>query len=222
MENDREAAAYFAEAVELGFATPAVLNNLGYWLSKNKELQAAVVQLGEAVRLDTELPAAHQNLVIVYWRMAQIERLQAARKRAEGQEKEANDHELMAADYLQRALSHVDAMRRIEPRFADRELDAARVYAFAYAQLQGDSTVDTVAWKRELFQQVLTACQTAIEQHLAPKKLNELLVFVPELADEPRFQQLVESDPPSVAAIPSRPVVDIFPDIRNRLALVAQ
>jgi eukaryotic-like serine/threonine-protein kinase len=227
MGNHHEAARYFDLAVKGDFATPAVLNNLGYCLWKNNDFESAVVQLEEAVRLDPELPAAHRNLVTVYWRMAQDERLKAAGERAVGQEKVANDRELMAADYLQRALSHVDIMRRIEPRFADRELDAARVYAVAYAQLQGDSTVDTVTWKRELFQQVLTACQTAIELHLAPEKLKELADkelagLVPELAAEPRFQELVKGDPPPVAAIPSRPVVDIFPDIRNRLALVAQ
>jgi len=221
MGNHGEATNYFVRAAELGLATPAVLNNWGYCLAKAKKLVDAAVRLEDAVRLDSTLQAARHNLAVVEWRLAGEEVFRAQRERRDngGKDIEAR-HQARAADLLQSARKHIDAARTSGPRSADLELAAASIYASAAAAVVGRTDPDSAAWEQEFLEKAWSFCQAAVELHLPPVRLKELPVLAPRLGQDPRFQRLLKQAPAATQPIPANLLVDVFPDIRDRLMVI--
>jgi eukaryotic-like serine/threonine-protein kinase len=66
LAHDRVAARFYSQALEAGYASPVVLNNLGYCWLKFGQLEDAEACLRRAILADGNLQAAHHNLVLVF------------------------------------------------------------------------------------------------------------------------------------------------------------
>jgi hypothetical protein len=71
-----------------------------------------------------------------------------------------------------------------------------------------------------MLEAVLSSCRAAVGLGLRPKDLQELSVIAPGLASDFRFTEILEGDPPLVSAVPTKLLVDVYPDIRTRLVQV--
>lgn len=201
MKNYEEAKNCFAQAVEQGLPTPAVLNNLGYCLNVTGDLAGASERLRQAIETAPTLQAAHHNLAIVQWRLAQ-QAITIARGEEEVKRK------------YQAAIGCIESARRLAPRSAELEFTAAQIYAFACHQLPGTDE------RQERIEKALRCCQAAVELGLDPQKLQSLQY---PLATEARFQKILKSGSlrkePSTAKAAASAIglVDIYPDIRKSL-----
>ena len=214
-----EARTFFGHAIDGEFATASVRNNLGYCQVKTNQPDAGIARLEEAIRIEPALQAAHLNLLVARCNLAHQWIMQGARVR--GHEETARQCEAMALDHLQMARDQIKAIDQSVTRTAEWELAAARVYALSASIVGCLRDIDTDREEQDLLELALQASQAAISLHLPPQKLRSLAALAPELGENPRFQQLLNSDPPTVAAVPTRPLVDIYPDIRQRLGHVA-
>jgi len=66
----REAMDYYRRAANMGYVSPALLNNMGYTSLQLARLDDAEKSLKEAVQLDPDLQAPHYNLASLYLRRA--------------------------------------------------------------------------------------------------------------------------------------------------------
>lgn len=73
MCNYRQAKLYYQKALESGFNSPILLNNLGYCCLQLGDLDRAEECLKQAVEVDDGLQAAHHNLVMLALRRSAIE-----------------------------------------------------------------------------------------------------------------------------------------------------
>ena len=67
---DQQAAKAYRGALDGGYVSPAVLNNLGYTWLRLGRLDDAEASLRRAIQADNRLQPAHHNLVIIYLRRA--------------------------------------------------------------------------------------------------------------------------------------------------------
>jgi len=210
MGNDGDAATCYIKAIELGFRTPAAHNNLGYLLARKGNLAEAAVQLEDAIRLNPKLQAAHYNLAKVEWTLACEEA-----DRAPKVEQTRAAHESRAAAYLLSAADHIEAARQCGPGSADLELFAALMYAWASEQFRGQPNPAAGVPQEYFSEKAWMACQAAVYRyHLPPEKLATL---APKMGQDLRFQQLLKSRPGLAAPPPAPLLVDLYPDIRERL-----
>jgi serine/threonine protein kinase/thioredoxin-like negative regulator of GroEL len=218
--NHNDARCCFDKALQLGLATPAVLNNLGYCLTKTKNLAEAAVRLEDAVRLDPTLQAARHNLAVVAWRLVLDERRECERARRQGDHDRAASHEARAAELLWSAMEHVEAALQSGPRSAELELVAANIYACLSASRPQDANPETEALKQESLEKALKSCQAAMKLHLPASRLKEPASLNPQLAQAPLFQELLTRPPASAVPGHITLTVDVFPDIRSQLIAV--
>jgi tetratricopeptide (TPR) repeat protein len=215
MQNhDPEAKKYYVMAIKHGFATPSVRNNLGYFLRKDKQLPEAIAELEEAIRQAPELSAAHENLLSAKWQLVNDLMKLAI---AAGDEETASQLELDALDNLQVALQQIDAARDLAPPSAGLERAAARLFAQAYAVASTDASGETSFGESEMLEGVLSSCRAAIAFGLPPGNLQELSIVAPRLESVSAFGDILKSDPSPVSAVPTKWLVDVYPDIRTRL-----
>lgn len=210
-----QAVACYRTAIKLGFRTSAACNNLGYLLARKGDLAEAAVQLDEAIRLNPRFQAAHHNLAKVEWRLACEELEEAGRARARKEEQTRAAHESRAAAYLLSAADHIEAARQCGPGSADLELFAAFIYAWASEQFRGQPNPAAGVPQEDFSEKAWMACQAAVYRyHLPPDKLR---VLDSKMGHDPRFQQLLKSRPGLAAPPPACLLVDLYPDIRERL-----
>jgi Tfp pilus assembly protein PilF len=200
----RDAGAYYIIARDRDFSTASVANNLGNCLSKTKQFELATEVLSEAIQLDPALSAAHWNLLDLRDRLGVLGIL----------------NQRDALENLQRALDQIKLMRDSVPQAADLELAAARIFAQALAIENSASNEGTEQRQRDLLKQVLESCETAIQLNLQPAKLEELQLTAPQLKKDVHFQKLLQNTAPAppTPAEPIKALVDIFPEVRGRLA----
>ena len=224
MKNPDAAKSYLSSAVDLGLATPAVLNNLGYYLlitrdesiTKDKYVEA-VARLADAVRLDPKLQVAHNNLALARRKLAEAELTQAHREGALGHKEAAAGCVDRAAETLQAAIVHIEAARQSGSPSADLELAAACIYARASSSFLGQQGEAADAFEQELLEKAWKSCQAAVKLHLSPGRLDEVAMLAPKLGQDPRFQKLRKASPASVAAAPAKRLADVYPDILSSL-----
>jgi len=210
-----EAAGYYREAIDRGFRTPAAHNNLGQLLWQKKDLREAALQLEDAVRLNPQFQAAHHTLANLEWLLAEKELGEAVGARARKEEESRAAHEARAVEYLLSAADHIEAARQYGDGSADLELAAARIYAWASEQFRGQSNPAAGDPQEDFSEKAWAACQAAVYRyHLPPKKLA---ILEPKMGHDPRFQQLLKARPSRAAERPAPLLVDLYPDIRERL-----
>ncbi len=107
--NYRSAMIYFSQAIEAGFDTAEVLNNLGYCSLKRNDLRAAQQYLDQALARQPRLQAAYHNRLKVHARRG------------------LRPSERIPASWL----ADLDQALSLGPASADLYLDAARLYALA-------------------------------------------------------------------------------------------
>jgi len=227
MGNRDEVAAFLDSAVKRGLKTPAVLNNLGYSLSKQRRFVEAAARLQDAIRLDPKLQAAYHNLAEAEWKLALEEFTKAKASRslpskdaAARQEAKvaAARREARGVELYRSAFKHIDAARRTGPRSTDLEFLAARIYADASAAFQKNPDPAVKTQGDELLEQAWRSCQAALELSLDPHTLQqEVATYAPKLAQDPRFRQLLTTSPGAAAPVPAALLVDVYPDVRERL-----
>jgi serine/threonine protein kinase len=66
LEQPKPAIKYYRLALEGGYSSPGLLNNLGYALIRTGQGDAAEQYLKQAIQQKSDLQAAHRNLVLVY------------------------------------------------------------------------------------------------------------------------------------------------------------
>ncbi len=231
MGNRDEAAAFFDSAAKRGLKTPAVLNNLGYSLSKQRKFEEATARLRDAIRLEPKLQAAHHNLAEAEWKLALEEFTKAKASRSlpskdAAARQEAKDaaarHEARGMELYRSAFKHIDTARRTGPRSTDLAFLAARIYADASAAFQKNPDPAVKAQGNELLEQAWKSCQAALELSLDPHTLQqEVATYAPKLAQDPRFRQLLTTSPGAAAPVPAALLVDVYPDVRERLKSTA-
>jgi len=221
MNNYRAANIYFAKAAELDYATPAMLNNWGFCLTNANNRMDAITRLEAAIRLDPKLQAARHNLALAKSQLAHDAMIEAQQARRTGRNEAAANHETRAAKLFASAIDHIDVARRLGPRSAELERVAATIYASAFVALQARDSSEAAAPEREhLLEKAWSSCQAAVELHLPPDRLQELVVRAPMLGQDPRFKELLKQAGANVAPIPAKLLVDVFPDIRDRLKVI--
>lgn len=212
-----EAEYYFAQSAALGLDTPAVLNNWANCLVAKGNRSEAVARLEDAVRRAPMLQAARHNLAMALWHLARDAMLQAETARRGKDEDAAAYHEDQAASLLGLALEHIDVARQAGAKSAELERDAAILYASASAALDRQPEADSDVRQQELLDKARRACQAAVELHLPPARLRELIPIAPQLGRDPRFQGILKQNVPVGKPVPATLVVDVFPDIRDHL-----
>ncbi len=70
LEQPKPAIKYYRLALEEGYSSPGLLNNLGYALIRTGQCDAAEQYLKQANHDNSDLPAAHHNLLLVYLKRA--------------------------------------------------------------------------------------------------------------------------------------------------------
>jgi tetratricopeptide (TPR) repeat protein len=121
----KEARYYFAQAIEAGYQSAAVFNDLGYLLLKDVALVEAERHLTQAIRLAPNLQAAYHNRGLVYVKQAIMRPEPAARPaRASNRPDEG---------LLERARSDFTQALAIGPPSGELYLDAARASAYLAA-----------------------------------------------------------------------------------------
>ena len=202
--NYQDAGAYYDIARGGDFWTAAVANNLGLCFYRNGQLESAADVLSEALIMDSALSAAHWNLLRLRERFGRL----------------VIRNEFVALENLQKAMDQIKVMRESAPESADLELEAARIFVMALAVETSASKEGTEQRQRELLEQVLESCKRAIGLNLDPANLQDLENRAPQLKGEVRFQQLLlpRSAAPPIPADPIEEFVDIFPEVKGRLA----
>jgi serine/threonine protein kinase/Tfp pilus assembly protein PilF len=209
----------FRDAVEKGFTTYSVKNNLGYY-ERETNPDAASAHLEEAISIEPTLEAAHVNLCYAKCNSA-LQSIQGAKKSQRvGDDESARIKEQMARDHVQAARVQIKKMiDQFETRTAEREFDAARVYAMLANVMGRLPDDDAGQQEKELLELALQSSQLAISLDLEPSSLGQVADLAPKLNEDPEFEKLLKCPPPKVPAVLSRPLVDVYPDIRQRLGL---
>jgi len=163
---------------------------------------------------------AHWNLLELRSRF--IKQAVQELKRAEGLGPSdwVSHNESALAEHQQMALIQIQEMRQSTPPTAELELVAARVFALAIDAGRLNSKSPTCDSQNDLFEELFTACELAIEQNLHRDDLQELSAILPELQNAERFQRLLTSDPPSREVQALSRFADIFPEVRARMVSV--
>jgi serine/threonine protein kinase/Tfp pilus assembly protein PilF len=208
-----EAKDYFAQAAALGLTTPAVLSNWGYCLTATGNSEEAVARLEDAVRLDPKLQAARHNLAMALSHLARDEIMRTQLAGRGGSRISAAEHEARAACLLRSAQEHIDIARQSGPTSADLECVAATIYANASGIIQ-ETDNEAAVRQQELLDKAWRACQAAVELHLPPARLRELIPMAPQLGHDPRFQKLLKRNAPVEKPVPATLLVS---DSRNIL-----
>jgi serine/threonine protein kinase/Tfp pilus assembly protein PilF len=204
----------FQNALDRGFSTASIANNLGFSFLRTDQDELAAAHLNEALRLDPSLVEAHRNLLVVRCRLAQ-QSMQSAR-RARNDET-AWQQQIVAETQLRMAWDQLEVMRLFAPQTAELELLAAQVLALVVRSGMSTSNENPEQQERDCLKKLLAACETAIELNLDPRKLQHLEGFAPQLKEDARFQRLLGSVPPRIPAEPTRALADIFPEIKSRM-----
>jgi hypothetical protein len=120
-----------------------------------------------------------------------------------------------AKDKLLVAIQSIESARGLEPRSAELELSATRVYALA--SVHASESADE---QRQRLDKACIAGEAAVDLGLSPQELNELKEladYAPPLKEHPRFQEILNKKPSSETPAPTGCQVDLFPAIRDRL-----
>ena len=184
----KEARIYYTAAVNAGFATPEVLNNLGYLhlkLSTPAELAEAAKRLSHALAQRPDLKAALHNRGCVYLKQAGSAALRNGKAQAPNRE------------LLRRALTDLArAVNLVGPATADLYRDAAH----ACALLARDEP--------ERAAEALDYLARGLEQGLDPRKEP----FPSLLAHHPKFASLGAPRPVTVATVTNARILAVIPD----------
>ena len=215
----KEAKIYFAKAADLGLTTPAVLNNLGYLLAQENQLEDAIARLEEAVQMEPMLLSALHNLAVAQWRLALDEGRNARIARKRGYDTVAANHQSRAEELVEAAVANIEVALQQDCKSADLQLAAATIYASAITSLDTKASPERGSREKELLEKALSSCQAAVELHIPPIRLAGL-PLAQQLGKDPRFQQLLKRDLPSEPPVPATLLVDVFPDVRDRLGIV--
>jgi serine/threonine protein kinase len=205
-EDHLEARRFFENALEQGFISAGAANNMGYGSRRLGDFQMGLEYLTKAIQLDPSLETAHRNLL-------ELRRNLAQRAKNKNEDSQAKEH-------LQMAFDQIRLMRQFAPPSAELELMAARVFALPIQFGWSDSEAQGEDWQIDLLEELLASCETATYLELAPERLQEMHLLVPELKDDERLQRLLKETPrPAMASVPNV-LVDIFPEIRARLTVI--
>ena len=200
-------------ALNGGLRVAAVLNNYGYLDNRSDRLGEAAEALNAAIQASPRMMEAHYSLARIRLRQASMaQTLAGGLRRAVGEEAGVLN-ENYAAEAFRDAIEHIEIARILASRSGEMELSVARVYAAASA---GVGASEDQA--REYLNRAIEASFAAVELGLPPDRLRELTILVPRLNDDSVFQMLMAMPDPLEAAEPIKLTVDVFPDIRQRLA----
>ena len=132
----------------------------------------------------------------------------------------AVQHESSAAKHLQEALDQIQLMRQFAPPSAELEWAAANIFALAMSAGRSNGADGGVDGACQWQEQLLAACEMAVNMNLPPERLTELLVLAPRLRDWEPFQRLRQTvqTPGEVPSLER--IADIFPEVYGRLAIV--
>jgi serine/threonine protein kinase len=237
---DATARIVFQRAVDGGCATPAVLNNFGYYLIGTAEWPTAVEQLEYAAQSEPVLSAVHHNLAIAkltqarneisYLNILREEENNAAKdefkasKLVESTMKRILIRVCMvsctfrACQLIESAKEHIRIARECGEASAELELDGARIWLTAAVLFRGNliPAGDPQDWLDE----ALNRCEIAVEKFgLSRKELDTLLLCDGKLMENPRFQQLQQASSASTEKILTARIVDVYPDVLQKLRL---
>jgi Tfp pilus assembly protein PilF len=217
-EDPLEARTWFQNATDLEFSSASIANNLGlcFYMSPNPRFDEAAPVLSGALAMDPALPAAHWNLLDVRYRLILQGRRNVQRARRSGNEESIQREQDSLEHELQLALEQIKLMRQAAPPIADLELAAGRIFAVGLDIEASDSKEEAERRQKELLEEVLASCETAIQLNIRPDRLRVLQDTAPQLKEDERFQQLLQSADTSEE--PIKKLVDIFPEVRGRLA----
>jgi serine/threonine protein kinase len=204
MDEYASAAQHFKEAIEAGFITPSILNNLAVCdLLVFDEPETASLDLEEAVRLDPNELVPYLNLL-----MCDLKLIRRAGKPTE---------------YIENAGGHIEDARRLDSDSIELEFRAACVYAAALDKAE--------TWeKAKIYRsKVLESCERALELGLDRVELETVRIYGKKaLKDDEQFNDLLMNGPApneqfnnlgNVAPPNLKSVIlmDVYPDIRARL-----
>ena len=169
----------YEAAIDQGFESAGVYNNLGYSYLHRGKFDRAETALHEAIRRDESLQSAYHNLAIVDWRMS----MQNAKRLPD--------------------TSQIEAAIGIGPKSALLYLHAANIYAVAAKKSSLQPAIEAV-----LVDKVMAACSRAVDLGIAPNRLKSAASYYPRLRSLDTFQELVDSPAPENPAIDPRRIVD--------------
>ena len=193
--NDRlqfgAAALFYERALSKGLSSAAVHNDLAFCRMKLGQLDAAELHAREAIRHDESIPSADHILVIVDRRKA----LQGSR--------------LPNLPYL------TEALRRC-PQRGELLLDVACSYALAARWASRSSQPEEAARRVHV---ALDCCQRAIEQGVAPGRLEQAAYFYDVLRLESRYREMARSPASTINAAPTTWLVDPLAGLEDPASL---
>ncbi len=189
---------YFAKAVDMGLTTPSIQNNRGYCLLQTGNLEKAAARLEEAIRLDRSLQAAHHNLALVQWGLAQSATQDADDARVDRLKEVAAKHKAQAEELHNSAIGHINAARNCGSPSAEVEFDAACIYA-----------------SNGLLEEAWASCQAALKLDLPPQKITKNVILASKLVKDPRFQQLLAAPSVDKPEKPTKRLIDIYQDMHG-------
>jgi serine/threonine protein kinase/Tfp pilus assembly protein PilF len=196
------AIAYHGRAIEQGWATAEVFNNLGYSHLRRHNLDDAERNLNRALCLKPDCAAAYYNRALVALKRVQAHpAFFAARPVAhDGRAEDSIPSEVVA--HLERGIADVEKAIALgsSPFAASLYYDAARLCA--------------VASRRDprLLPRALDYLSQAIAHGVDPKQLKGDAFLAP-LQNDRRFQELLRQPSPPQPLPPAIPIVDPLPDL---------
>jgi serine/threonine protein kinase/Tfp pilus assembly protein PilF len=190
----------YKEAMDGGFTTGAVLNNLGHAYLTLKRFPEARDSLTQALQLDKDLQAAYYNRALVYLQIASQDAAKYPVRHIPG----LRD----LADAIPLGIKDIDQAFQSGPPSADLYYTKARLWMLA------------VPRDRSHLGAVLDALYQAYEQGMDPKFLTDTNHKVTDrnfkdLEGDARFETLKEKPLPSRSPSRTPPLVDPSQGIRN-------
>lgn len=217
MGDHRDASPNFEIAYK-EFLTAGIANNLGYCLQRNGQIDEALDCLRTAVELDASLQVAHRNLLDVRFRIFGQAIRELERAERLGVDELVSQIKMSVAEHQQMALKQIQLMRQFAPPAPELELAAAKIFALTIvAEASKGQSSSSNNDKLDLLDQLITACEMALELGLPRCRLEEVLKILPGLKDVARFQQLLADNHPDRQMQPLSRLVDIFPEVSARM-----
>jgi serine/threonine protein kinase/Flp pilus assembly protein TadD len=159
---------YYRKAIDLGLASPGVLNNLGHCYQELGDLESAKSFLLKAVEQDDRLQVAHHNLARINFREA-----------------------VAGRDALN--VRHVERALTLGPGHALLHLDAACIFALAHRL--GVTPPAGGNGEPDFAQRALAHCEQAVRLGIEHKRLEAAAAQFGALKSNPRFLRLLAARP---------------------------